>query len=273
MKPLVIFCFLFAFSNTAISQLLNGSFEDLYINDLGIQEAEHWQTNNDTLGWWVYYDSTAYHKEHPALLLGYQADSGWTGCQSRLWQEISDPQLADGDVLSFYSYSHPTPNRVATEPHFVAEIRYYKEGSYVSADRYIEDEFTSDYSYKELPITVFDADSLVVIFVSGAQPEATDGCGQHTNTYVDKVELGKPLSSAVVDETDLKVYPYAAFGYVTIKGEVEKVDRYAIYDMSGRLVNRGSSVENSIQLPGAGMYVLQVITIEGAMQSFKFANF
>lgn len=273
MKNSILIGLLFLLTNSAQAQLLNGSFEDLYINDLGVQEAEHWQSNNDSMGWWVYYDSIAYHLEHPALLLGYQANSGWTGCQSILRQEIADPQLQEGDVLSFYSYSHPTPSMGGEQPYFYADLLYYKNGLYIGKDSYEEQNYSNSYSYKEVAVTIFDADSLVVFFTSGAEPGPADGCHHHTNTYVDKVELGAPLSNEVTDHPGLKIYANAAFGYVTIKGELETVDRFAIFDMAGQLVTRGSSLDSSIRLPGAGMFVLQVITEAGQMQSLKFTNF
>lgn len=268
----IAFVMVVFFFNTSKAQVPNGSFEQWQTVN-GLEVPLHWETNHTEEFKRLEKSNESVHGNFSLKLIPADGASGLnTRCESIAEIGFKLPKVAaEGDRILYYVKNEAlTPGEV---PFFTVKFEFYNGTRRMKLDYAPIDQNLADFTLIEKEIPKLNIDSVLIVFYgSGILREQGHGCGRKSNIWIDNISVDTKTSTEVAVDEQLLLYPNPASGYVKIASANAPIERYALYNMQGQLLDAKPFNGDGIELYASGMNILLLYKADGTVSSHKIMN-
>ena len=254
----------------------NGSFEN-WESISNYEKPEDWETNQSQDFERIEKSSESTDGDYALKLLPggpSSKPSGWSICESVANGVTQfDSELGENKSLYFMARSEALEEQDTT---YISVSAQSSEGSQVlGADTWNSYDEIDEYQLIEIPLTYPEATSLSIHISGGLAPFPADGCQYPSHWWIDDMrieESGLSSQENDIDKNDITVYPNPTNGQIFIDGSDDRLQRYYIYDVAGRILDQGSFEDSAIDLDSKGFLMVVLETETGKLLKYKIVN-
>lgn len=266
MRWIVLF-FCLVSTVSALGQIIpNSSFEEWTVNG-DFMHPDSWETNQDSINERVQISTDAVEGNYALKIIPATEVSGFGQCASVVSTALTlDEGLAENMGLTFYTKSMIDTTHNSDWVFQWLRLNTFRNGAFVDAYEWRPNTANDDYTKVKIPIENADIDSIYISILGGATISATDACVGHSILWIDDMRI-EELSPNAIDLSEssndrILLYPNPASDHFYI--QTKQFERYAIYDISAKLIAQGEIDEDKIEIPNAssGMLFIQLSSKE-----------
>ena len=255
--------FLLLFINGILfSQIENGGFE--IWQSLPYYDAPvGWETNQDSN--FVRFEKSDFVTEGDySLKIVSSSFTSWTDCNSIARTSVTvDPENIENLNLNFYLKSIPDSTSTSDFVFLLMKFYLFESNDFKGSFYWESYDIIEDYTFQQIPIIHDeDFDSIRIEIVGGAWNGPTDGCHDHTISWIDNMRLDNTssLSENVNLESEINVFPNPSQGIINIYSTLNLDNEYQLIDNHGRIVQKGKLHNNTIYTDRKGVYALKLFS-------------
>jgi hypothetical protein len=255
--------FLLLFINGILfSQIENGGFE--IWQSLPYYDAPvGWETNQDSN--FVRFEKSDFVTEGDySLKIVSSSFTSWTDCNSIARTSVTvDPENIENLNLNFYLKSIPDSTSTSDFVFLLMKFYLFESNDFKGSFYWESYDIIEDYTFQQIPIIHDeDFDSIRIEIVGGAWNGPTDGCHDHTISWIDNMRLDNTssLSENVNLESEINVFPNPSQGIINISSTLNLDNEYQLIDNHGRIVQKGKLHNNTIYTDRKGVYALKLFS-------------
>ena len=262
MQKLILLTYSIFYSFQGFSQIPNASFEEWEMVN-GYERPVGWLTNQDSTHEGLVKSDISYEGNSSLLLFPSEEDSSFFGdvCESKIFNVIG-LATAIGENQSIYFYMKSIPDSAYifyNEPPYINfGVRMYLDGDYLGQDNIFHIGEVPEFQLFEVPITITNADTMVIYIYGGSTQNLADGCKNHSYSWIDglKIDDSSTTSNDDLMKSNINIFPNPSSGKLEIQGEWEKFQSFKVYDLLGRELEKGNLQSAELNLKSKGNLIL-----------------
>ena len=255
--------FLLLFINGILfSQIENGGFE-IWQSLPNYDAPVGWETNQDSN--FVRFEKSDFVTERDySLKIVSSSFTSWTDCNSIARTSVTvDPENIENLNLNFYLKSIPDSTSTSDFVFLLMKFYLFESNDFKGSFYWESYDIIEDYTFQQISIIHDeDFDSIRIEIVGGAWNGPTDGCHDHTISWIDNMRLDNTssLSENVNLESEINVFPNPSQGIINISSTLNLDNEYQLIDNHGRIVQKGKLHNNTIYTDRKGVYALKLFS-------------